>query len=399
MKLQIDSLISTTDWVITAPSTISENEFSRYIAGLNTKSLLIKFDSTGGRVATKTLATPIDVSLYETLVFSIWSQTKGSDQNYLKPADFAYKIQLDATHEYYIPVWSTFSHITIGIEDVTSITQIKITPLHTDTDYIIISEMVAEHEEIPYDILEAFQDTIDYMVEQTYGNGINIGTIDASLDDTSITFTTRPNYLNRYGVVYITDGVNSETHQVSDNDAETFQLNYNYDGNAILHDYTGATVYLKLPTYINPRQDDIRLPGMAIWGIEPTPIIRGSKLDILRDSFLVSDSSSKERQEGQILRYKILIDCESRSDELIDIMTKFLRFLAAGEILWINGRKHDIDFTGPPTELMPTQGIDIISKVQYSIDVEVKENINSRVAVPATTTITTTVTPVEQGEI
>jgi len=399
VKLQIDSLISTTDWVITAPSTISENEFSRYIAGLNTKSLLIKFDSTGGRVATKTLATPIDVSLYETLVFSIWSQTKGSDQNYLKPADFAYKIQLDATHEYYIPVWSTFSHITIGIEDVTSITQIKITPLHTDTDYIIISEMVAEHEEIPYDILEAFQDTIDYMVEQTYGNGINIGTIDASLDDTSITFTTRPNYLNRYGVVYITDGVNSETHQVSDNDAETFQLNYNYDGNAILHDYTGATVYLQLPTYINPRQDDIRLPGMAIWGIEPTPITRGSKLDILRDSFLVSDSSSKERQEGQILRYKILIDCESRSDELIDIMTKFLRFLAAGEILWINGRKHDIDFTGPPTELMPTQGIDIISKVQYSIDVEVKENINSRVAVPATTTITTTVTPVEQGEI
>ena len=205
--------------------------------------------------------------------------------------------------------------------------------------------------------------------------------------------------LHSIGVIYIDDGVNSETHQVADNDSEIFQLNDNYDGNAILNDFIGATVYLQFPVHINPKQNDIKLPGMAIWGIEPVPIYRGGKLDVLRDSFLVSDSSSKERIEGQILLYPVLIDCESRSDELIDIMTRFLRFLAAGEILWVNGRRHRIDFTGPPTELRPTQGIDIISKVQYSIDVEVKENINSRVAVPATTTITTTVTPVEYGEI
>ena len=399
MKLQIDSLTSTTDWVISSPSTITENEFTEYIAGLNTKSLMIKFDTSGGRVATKTFGTPFDVTDYESLVFSIWSSTKGADQHYLKPADFTYKIQIDATHEYYVPVWSTFADVTIGIEDVTSITQIKITPLHADTDYIIISEMVAEHEEIPYDILFTFKETLDYMIEQSYTYGLNIGTINATTGDTSITFSTRPNYLNRYGVIYITGGGNSETHQVHDNDAETFQLNDNYDGNSILNDYTGATVYLQFPVYINPKQNDVRLPGMAIWGIEPTPIIRGNKLDIKRDSFLVSDSSSKERREGHILRYPVLIDCESRSDELIDIMTRFIRFLAAGEIIWVNGRKHDIDFTGAPTELMPTQGIDIISKVQYSIDVEAKENINSRVAIPATTTITTTVTPVEQGEI
>ena len=399
MKLQIDSLTSTTGWTITAPSTITVNQFSQYIAGLNTASLMIKFDSSGGRVVTKTFSTPFDVTNYESLVFSIWSQTKGFDKQYLKPADFAYKIQIDSIHEYYIPVWSTFADVTIGIEDVTSITQIKITAMHTDTDHIIISEMVAEHEEIPYDILYAFKETLDYMVAQSYPYGVSIGTINATTGDTSITFSTRPNYLNRYGVILIRDGVNSETHQVMDNDGEIFQLNDNYDGSSILNDYTGATVYLQFPVYINPKQNDVRLPGMAIWGIEPTPILRGNKLDILRDSFLVSDSSSKERREGHILRYPVLIDCESRSDELIDIMTRFIRFLAAGEIIWINGRKHDIDFTGAPTELRPTQGIDIISKVQYSIDVEAKENINSRMAVPATTIITTTVTPVEQGEI
>lgn len=399
MKLQIDSLTSITGWTISSPSTISENEFTQYIAGLNTKSLMIKFDSSGGRVATKTFGTPYDVTDYESLVFSIWSREKGVDQHYLKPADFVYKIQIDSTHEYYIPVWSTFADVTIGIEDVTSITQIKITALHSDTDYIVISEMVAEHEEVPYDLLFAFKETLDYMIEQSYPYGINIGTINATTGDTSINFTTRPNYLNRYGVVHIRDGVNSETHQVTDNDAETFNLNDNYDGNAILNDYTGATVYLQFPVYINPKQDDIRLPGMALWGIEPAPILRGAKLDILRDSFLVSDYSSKERREGQILRYSVLIDCESWNDELIDIMTRFARFLAAGEIIWINGRKHDVYFAGSPKEIRTTQGIDIIPKVQYSIDVEVKENINSRQAVPATTTITTTVTPVEQGEI
>lgn len=399
MKLQIDPFTSTSGWTISSPSTVTENEFSQYIAGLNAKSLLFKFDSSGGRVATKTFGTPIDVSDYESLVFSIWSRDKGEDKRYLKSTDFAYKIKLDATHEYYIPVWSTFSDITIGIEDVDSITQIVITAVHTDTDYIIISEMVAEKEEIPYDILYAVKESIDYIINQTQGNGIAIGTINTTAGDTSITFSTRPDFLNQYGVVYISDGANSETHQVADNDSEIFQLNDNYDGNAIINTFVGATVYLQFPSYINPAQNDTRLPGFAIWGIVPQPVLRGSKLDILRDSFLSNGTESKERVEGQILRYSILIDCESRSDELIDIMTRVVRFLAAGEKLWINGRKHDVYFTGAPIELSPSQGIDIISKVQYSIDVEVKENINEREAVPTTTTISTTITTVEQGEI
>ena len=399
MKLLIDSFTSTTGWVISSPSTVSENEFTDYIAGLNSKSLLFKFDSSGGRVATKTLSIPIDVSDYESLVFSIWSQTKGEDKQYLKASDFAYKIKLDATHEYYIPVWSTFTDITIGIEDVDTITQIVITPVHTDTDHIIISEMIAEKEEIPYDVLFAVKESIDYIMNQTQDNGILIGTINTTAGDTSITFSSRPDFLNQYGVVYITDGNNSETHQVANNDAEIFQLNDNYDGVSILNTFTGASVYLQFPVTINPAQDDIRLPGLAVWGIVPEPILRGGKLDILRDSFTSDGTESKERVEGQILKYSILVDCESRSDELIDIMTRVVRFLAAGEKLWINGRKHDVYFTGAPTELSPTQGIDIISKVQYSIDVEVKENINERQAVPVTTTINTTITPVEQGEI
>jgi len=388
MKLSVDALTSITDWVVNAPSTITVIQEPTLIAGLNTSSLMIKFDSGDVvRTATKTFSTPIDVSDYESLVFSIWSSSKGFDKLYIKPADFSYKIKLDATHEYYIPVWSTFSDITIGIEDVTAITQIQITPLFDTTDYIVISEMIAEKEQIPYDILAAVKEHIDHYITQRESDGILLGTIDASVDDEAITFLTTPNYLDRYGVIKITDGVNTETHQVEDNDGLIFQLNDNIDGNKILNDFTGASVFLQFTSFINPGQYEIRLPGMSIWGIEFEPILQGAKLDTIRDSFLVSDGTSKERTEGQILKFPVAIDCEARSHELIDRMARAVRIMIADERLWINGRKHDIYFSGAPTEMKPTMGVDIIPKITYSLDVEVKENIYDRQAVPVTSTI------------
>lgn len=399
MKLVIDNLDSATGWVVNAPSTIQEIEFKNLIAGLNSKSLQINFDSADTiRTATKTFATPYDVTEYNTLIMSIWSESKGSGGLYIKPANFSYKIDIDGVKEFYIPVHEIFTDIEIGIEDVTSITQIKITPLHSDTDTIVISEMIAELEEIPLDILEAVKEHIDYYIEQSQGSGIQIGTVTTAPGDTSITLS-NPDYLDRYGVVLIDDGVNNETHQVTDNNAGTFQLNDNYDGNSIINTFTDASIYLTFPTYINPGQYEIRLPGISIWGIEPEPILRGGKLDTQRDTWQAS-GESKERTEGQILKYSILMTCESRSQELIDIMTRAIRKLIARESLWINGRRHDIYFSGPPTELPGnTTGIDYIPKVQYSLDVEVRENIYDRQAVQPVSTQNITVESVDQGAI
>lgn len=388
MKLSIDTLSDDSGWVINAPSTIQEIEEKSFIAGLNSKSLMIKFDSSDTvKTATKTLGTPIDVTDYDSLIFSIWSQTKGENKAYIKPADFVYKIDIDGVREFYIPCYETFSDIVIGIEDVTSITQIKITALHEDTDYIIISEMVAEKEEIPIDILNAVKEHIDYYLTESQGDGILLGTVTAVVDDTSLTLS-NPIHLERYGVIKIDDDENSEIHQIDDNNAGTFKINNNFDGGTILNNFTAANVYLQFPAFINPGQDEIRLPGISIWGISPEPILRGNKLDTLRDSFLVS-GDSKERCEGQILKYSVLIDCEARNHKLIDIMARVVRRFIAKETLWINGRKHEIYFSGPALEVKPISGIDFIPKVQYSLDVEVKENINDRQAVPVTTTINT----------
>lgn len=389
MKLNIDHLINTTGWVVNSPSVIQEITEKKYIAGLNNKSLMITFDSDDSiRTAIKTFGTPFDVTNYKTLIFSIWSQTKGENKLYIKPADFAYKIDIDGVKEFYIPVYDNFTDIEIGLEDITQITQIKITPLHMDTDTIIISEMIVELEELPLDILFAVKEHVDYYLVASQGLGLVLGTVSASSGDITINLD-NPDYLDRYGIIKIDDGNNNETHQIDDNNSGNFQLNKNFDGDSIINTFVNANVYLQFPTFINPGQFEIRLPGIAIWGITPEPILRGAKLDIQRDTW-ENSGVSKQRIEGQIYKYTILITCEARSQALIDIMTRAVRKFIGLESLWINGRRHNVNFTGAAAELpVNTQGIDYIPQVQYSLDVEVKENINDRVAVPVTTTINT----------
>lgn len=392
MKLVIDHLTSITDWVVNSPSTIETITEKQYIAGLNSSSLMITFDENDVvRTATKTFTTPFDVTDYESLVINLKSFYKGDSKLYIKPADFVYKIDLDGVREFYIPFFDVFTDITIGIEDVTEINQIKITALHVNTDTIIISEMIAEKEELPYDILSETKEAIDYYMQNEIGDGLLLGTLSTTTGDSLITIS-NPDYLDRYGVIKIDDTVNNETHQVEDNNSSEFKLNDNFDGNTIINSFTNASCYLQFPSYINPGQYEVRLPGISIWGIDPEPILRGGKLDTERESFLVA-GGSKERVEGQLYKYTVLIDCESRNQELIDIMALAIRKFIAGESLWINGRRHNIYFTGPPTELKPTGGIDYFPKIQYSFDVEVKENINNRIDVPETTTIDITVTP------
>lgn len=395
-KLQVDALSSITNWVVNSPSTITQNAFTDYIAGLNSASLLIMF-ATGDSIktATKTLSSPVDVTDYNTLVFSIWSWKKGK-QVYDTSADFDYKIKINNTDEFYITVWDTFTHVNIDLTGITSITQIKITALHSNTDYIIISEMVAENEETNYDVLNATQETLDYQLNLDHSDGISVGTITGTTGDGSITFSTKPNYLARYSVIKIDDGVNEETHQINDSDGSKFYFNANYDGATLLNNFTNATVYLTFPTYINPTQQERNIPGIAIWGFEPEKIGRSTKAETITDSYSVNNDNFKERIQGEILKYTISLDCDSRSYELLDKMAHTIRKILGKQRLWVNGRKHEIEYAENPIEIKPAQGIDIIPKVQYTFAVEVEENIYDRATVPKTTSITTTVVTVTE---
>lgn len=386
MKLLIDSLSSITDWNINSPSTIEAISVKQFIAGLNDSSLFIKFDSSDSvKVAYKTIS-PIDVTEYETLVFSIWSQEfKANGRRYTKSDQFNYKLKINDNDEFYLRIFDSFSDISIGIESITSINRIEITALHDETDYLIISEMVVEKEEMEYDILSSIKETIEYFLNNEFGNGILLGNTSVYAGDNSIPL---PNFkwLDNYSVVKIDDTINNELHQLSDNDEENFSLNDNLDGKLILNDFSNAPVYLTFPVTLYPSERDIKLPGISLWGMDPDPILRGAKLDTELDTFSVNNDNFKSRKEGEIYNYIVLIDIEARQYELLYRLAKIIRKFISKESLWINGRRHDVWFQSQPTEFFPTQGIDIIPKIQYKIEVEFKESINERETLPKTIT-------------
>ena len=397
MKFRLEPFDSLTDWVINSPSSIFLNTFRQYIATLeNDQSLAVVFNASDTvRTLVKTF-TPVDVSDYEFLVFSMWSENKGK-QEYLRnlEADFDYKIKINATDEYFIPLKNSFTDININIEDVSIIDRIEITALHDDADTIILSEGVVEYEEMPIDLLIEMKYHLEYYLRRNNGDGVRLGTISTTAGDTTIN-TGDYSYLDRYAVFLITDGTNSETHQIADvSDVDlTATMTNDFDGTTIINTFVNADIYVIFPVYINPDETVVRLPGISLWGITPESILRTGKLDTFIEAFK-TNGNMIERIEGHVWYYTILVNSESRSSELLAIMTKAVRDFIANELIWINGRRHELYFDTIPTETKPQSGIDIIPSVQYQIAVEVIELINPAVILPRTQTINTEVSSVE----
>lgn len=387
MKKLIDSLNNLTDWNINSPSELSLNEHSEFIAGLNNQSIMIKFDKNDiVKKAYKVFSEVFDVTNYDTLILNIWSQNFRK-AGYNSSLDFVYKIKINNINEFYLPIFQTFTSINIGIEDIIEISQIEITALHNQTDYIIISEMVAEKEKLDFDVMNAVKEHLDYYIKKDLGDGLLITTASGIFNNSYISILNSPKYLEKYAVIKIDNGINSEIHQIDDTDGTIFNFNDNYDGKTLKYNHTNSNIILMFPVYFNPGQLEIRLPGIAIWGIDATPVLRGSKLDNFIDTYSVENATFKSRPDGQILNYSILIDIEARSNELLTTMANIVKKFIAGEVLWINGRYHEINFSGRPTEQRALEGVDVIPKIQYSLDVEAKMSIYDRIALPKTTVI------------
>ena len=376
MKSRIEPFTSLNDWTIVTPNTIALNGLPPYIAGLgNETSLLAKFQAgSANRVLAKTLPAPVDISSFQFLVFSMWSRDKGKS-GYLRndEAEFSYKIKINATAEYFIPVREAFTDININIEDVDTIDRIEITALHADEDVIILSEMVADLEEMPIDLMEEMKAHLEFYVERQVGKGLLLGTISATAGDTTIS-TSDYDFIERYSVLLIDDGTNSERHQVQTFDDNTQQATLGdiEDGGSILHTYSGANLYLTFPVTINPDESTIRLPGFSVWAFAPQSILRTGKRDTLIEAFKVG-GEIVQRPEGHVWRYITQIDCESRSGELNAIMSKVCRDFGGHNLVWINGRKHDMEFDADPVETRPPSAIDIIPRIQYRLWAEVIE--------------------------
>lgn len=381
MKLQLDPADNLTGWSISTNSSLSLNEFPDKVAGLNEKSILAFFSSSDStKVLTKSYSS-VDLTNYETLILSLGSKNFG--KNNYDDVTFFYKIKINDNDEYYLPIKETFTDINISLLGVSTLDKIEITATHEEDDYIWLSEIVLEKENVVLDMMNSVKEHIEFELNKSVGEGILLGTVSGSIGDISIESPDAP-YIEQYAVLLISDGNNSEIHQIDDIDKGggiTFLSTF--DGTSLKNDFTDAEMKLTFPVELNPDERNMKIPGIVVWGFVPTPIYRTGKLDTFIDAYKV-DGSFIQRAEGQLMTIPIQIDCEARQGSLLDICARAVRFWVEKEIIWVNGRFHEVDWIEPAIESQPQTGIDIIPKVQYNLNIETQEIFSNReVVAPA----------------
>ena len=177
---------------------------------------------------------------------------------------------------------------------------------------------------------------------------------------------------------------------MGENDGSIFNFTSIYDGAELLNDYTDANIYLQYPVEFGRSELEIILPGIVVWEMSPSLMTEESKLETIYDTVDAINDTWQARQAGQHEEYSVLIDCEARQYEQIAELTKIVRRLLQPEKLWVSGRKHDMRFEETSIEVEPTEGIKHIPKVQYTLIVEVHEDIHARETLVNTTTIDVT---------
>ena len=425
MNKVIDELDNLTDW--TPSGALVEvdtlNELKPYIAGhVASKSLVINFlPLSFGEFAEKFFSPSIDLTLFDELTFSLWSRKKKKQgETFKKTADFVYKIQIgisSSAEEYLVPTHETFDSVTFDVRALTSMDRIRITALHDDGDFLIISHMVASTDEIERDVLFAFRDLFNIKMNNRYpkflsnapapstaveskgvvNRGILLGTISGVVDNLSININA-PLYLQKNAVVLIDNGVDTETHQIIKDDNRRFTFNSYFDGTKLKFAHTNSNLYLVIPGEVGIHEKDVLLPSATFWGLTGDPVEEQEKESKIRDSMRVN-GSVRETPAGQEYNYAILMDCTARHDDILTFTSKVLRDILADEFIFIHGKKYQITFEGSPSYDEPIDEFNQIGHIQWQGSVVIREpdDDNSEI-LPTGDTTTLTVTVKTQGE-
>lgn len=385
MQALVDRLNSTTGWAGPLLSNLATNANEQFVAGPNSSfdQLSLRLDvpaSSSNDYVEKVFSTPFDLTNFKEIVFSVASLDNGL-KKYKQVSEFSYRIDFDSSgNGYYIPVNTLMHSITIDVSDLTQIEKIRITALKDNTDTLYFSYMMAIKTANPNDIMNSLKDTLEYDREREFsGVGIQLQTgLALASGDSEISLSTIPKYLKRFSKILIKDGSNSETHRVDEVEMDLdgnkkLHFTNEYDGSKIINDYTSAELWLEFAIEISGDEREAVSPSINIWGFENEEQVRNPKMDTVLDTFK-TDGTVSVRQEGGLLQYILLIDAEAESPFLISEMSKLIKNWILREILWVNGRLHDIAQVGSSSYLNVST-IDVIPKQQYQVSLEVREDI------------------------
>jgi hypothetical protein len=341
----------------------------------------------------KTISPTINVTGYGEIVFYIWSRNRASS-SYLSIADYSYSINCGGS-EYYIPVYPGFNCVVIGSASV-SVDKIRITALHNDEDYICISEMNAVKEDFPLDIYSGIKEAVEQELEVSYPYGRLIGTTSCLVSAKSIVVSS-DEFLDRFAVIVIRDGVHSETHQIWEFEEGSMKFTSLYDGEGMLNAYAGANVYLQFPVEYMAIEKEMIIPSIVLYGLNAERLWRGSSLEDITDS--MTSAGASIRREGALEQFTVNIHCYARHSEIMAFLTRAVRHIINKQALWINGFYYEMAYEGTVSDIDPNQVYDLVPQMIYQIGVEIREEMYSRVSAVKITDTNINVYPEGAGTI
>ena len=406
MKTLVPIFESTAGWSTDEVSQVSFslNDIPDFVAGLsNTQSLMIRFKAgSNGNYA------EIDPSVLLTglsdIGFHSWSRNKkGAGYKQLRADEYIYQIDFvdeDGTTSYLMPLGLNFNYFQYEIS-LKTVSKIRITCLHDDDDYLILSHLVAYFDEIPLDLFIGLKEVLDKNINKVYSRivggvqnkGIKVGELSGTAGDKKIILDDENDqpFIDRYSVVYIEDNVDSninEKHQISKSDEMVYEFSSMFDTKELQNTYASASVYVVFEVSFNPDETEILLPGIMIWGVAPEPVFPTSDLEKVRDS-MKTDGSVTERTVGQNYDYTITLSCQSRHHEFLATLSNVVKNTLNREFAWINGKIFHINFGGSSSYTAPIEAVNEIPMINWPAKVEVKEELFDRERLVPTTDINT----------
>lgn len=363
-----------------------------FAAGGYDRAVTVSFDEGSG---TKYLewvpAQAIDVSDYDRVVVSIASMRRGV-QGMRVESDANYAIEVGSGNEYKIAAPYRLAQADLLLDGITSIDRIRVRPVHDQSDVVVVSYMVAVKQDLPLDIFTEVRDRIQAEKDARVGTGIEVGTVTGSVGDKQVTVSGDWRWIDDNAVIVIGDGGDRERHQVRKSAENVFTLDKRYDGVSLVNDQSSAPVYLDIPVQYGFRTNIAELPGIAVWGFSPDPIVRGAGTDEWLEA-VREDGTLYVRREGNILEWTVQIACESRDYYPLALATETVRNFLARRVIWVNGRSVDFFWNEVTDDEDPGESIDDLPRVIYNLTVEVKEDAWQTTRPAAADKATTTVSP------
>lgn len=374
MELKIDAINTPDGWVVSPGMEKSLCQWSNLIAGNESGSLLLYFPANGsGNKAVKTFSKAISVSGYTNIALSICSlrEYTGAITKYTQ-AKYVLSIYNsdDDRFTFFIPTYKDLTHFDIPVV-FDDIEKYEIEALGDTEDYLVLSNMVASSEEMPLDIMLAIKTDLERHVTANIGNGLHIGTCTYTAGADQVTIATNWSWVEKYAVLrFIGTGVD-ETHQANNAVGNTISFTRLYDGETMNVGGKDVEVFVQIPVEIGRMDTEVLLPGICLWYIGPDPDPNTSRTS--QETIAISAERVYTIREGLRLKWRITIDNEARSPELIAIATRAIRDYFAHSTVWVHGKKLWFEWSEPAAPVEPVEGYDVIPKTAYSIEIGMRE--------------------------